>query len=170
MTKTLQTVFGSQNLLNMLISKVPQPAYLLKPSGYGQAFMLLDMSGQGEFHSPIKFHVARTTGTITPGEFIQFMYFNITKDQEPLFTNGMDKIFNSKERFPGFTSMTLGRAKSEHIQYVLISSWERSTDFYKLKDTPAFQPIRKFLGRAAQTGGYHETGYKVLAPHEYLDL
>ncbi len=169
MTKTMQTVFGSQNLLNMLISKVPQPAYLLKPSGYGRDFMLLDMSGQGQFHAPVQFNITQTSGTITHGEFIQFMYFNITSDQEPLFNNGMEKIFEARDRFPGVGNLTLGRAKSNHIQYVLISSWERSTDFFKLKETPAFAPIRKYMGRAASLGGYHETGYKVLAPHEYLD-
>jgi heme-degrading monooxygenase HmoA len=169
MTKSLQTVFGSQQFLNTLISKVPQPAYLLKPSASTHNFMLLDMSGQGQFSVPIRFTVARTTGTIEYGEFIQFMYFYITKDQETLFTNGMDKIFNAKDHFPGIGNITLGRAQSERIQYVLITSWERSTDFFKLKETPAFEPMRKYMDRAAQTGGYHETGYKVLAPHEYLD-
>lgn len=169
MTKTMQTVFGSQSLLNMLISKVPQPAFLLKPSGYGQNFMLLDLSGLGKFSAPVKFNQLNATGMIQPGEFIQFMYFNITEDQEPLFNNGMAKIFAEKDRFPGLGSIILGRSTSEHIQYVLITSWERSTDYFKLKETPAFAPIRKYMGRAAESRGYHETGYKVLAPHEYLD-
>ena len=169
MTKTIQTVFGTQSLLNMLISKVPQPAYLLKPSGNGRDFMLLDMSGAGQFSAPIQFNVAHSYGKISHGEFIQFMYFNITSDQETLFNNGMVKLFASRDRFPGLGNITLGRAKSDHIQYVLISSWERSTDFYQLKETPAFEPMRKYMDRAATTRGYHETGYKVLAPHEYLD-
>lgn len=169
MTQFIQTVFGSQNLLASLIKKTPEPSFLLKPSSPQQVNMLLDLSGKGKFSAPVRFTVNQETGTVKIGEFIQCMYFYITEDEEAVFTSQMDKLFNSSEIYPGLGCMILARAKTDRIQYLLLSSWEHSTDFFAMKETPAFTPLRQFTTRAANSGGYHEIGYKVLAPHEYLD-
>lgn len=169
MTQSFQTVFGSQDLLAGIIDKSPRPSYLLKPSSPNQANMLLDMSGRGDYSTPIKFNVVREHGEIHEGEYVHCMYFYITHDEEKLFINQMNKIFEARDIYSGMCSMFLGKAADDQIQYLLLSSWENSTDFFTMKETPAFTPLRQFTTRAADSGGYHETGYKVLAPSEYRD-
>lgn len=169
MTQYIQTVFGSQSFMASLIKKVPQPAFLLKPSSPLQANMLLDLSGQGKFSSASKFTVVQEKGKVEQGQYVQCMYFYMTEDEEAVFTNQMSRLFDSHDIYSGIGGMYLARIQGDEIQYLLLSSWETSTDFFAMKETPAFTPLRQFTTRAASSGGYHEVGYKVLAPHEYLD-
>ena len=169
MTEYIQTVFGSQPFMASLLKKTPKPSFLLKPSSPLQASMLLDLSGRGSFSSPIKFSVTRKEGDVQMGEYVQCMYFYITKEEEPLFVHQMDTLFDATDIYAGLGAMYLCRVKEDQIQYLLLSSWQESTDFFAMKETPAFTPLRQFTTRAANSGGYHEVGYKVLSPHEYLD-
>lgn len=169
MTQYIQTVFGSQSFMATLVKKVPQPAFLLKPSSPLQANMLLDLSGHGQFSSALKYTVVRSEGEVNTGDYVQCMYFYMTEEEEVVFTNQMNRLFDSSDIYPGMGGMYLARLKGDQVQYLLLSSWQTSTDFFAMKETPAFTPLRQFTTRAANSGGYHEVGYKVLAPHEYLD-
>lgn len=162
MTNRIQTVFGTQGVLRSLMHNDQQ--FLLEPSNHGADYALLDLSGEGRYTMPVTYRPVISTGHVALNEYIHFMHFGLTSDDVSVFEANMAKLIDQREQYPGVGMMCLMREKSPEVNYMLMTSWLRGSNYFALKTTPAFKPLQAFTNRAASANGYFETGYKVLDP------
>jgi len=161
--RSIQTIFGSKSFLAQYVIKHPE-LILLQPSSHDQDYAIVDLTGQVPFTNPLQYTAESDLGTVKDRSFLQMMYFNLNSEDVPVFVAKVKTLFDQHEIFPGLQALMLLRANTKAIQYVLASAWDDGHQFFALKNTPAFQPLLELTRRAADSNGYHETGYKRIFP------
>lgn len=164
---TIQTVFGSKSFLVKLLDERHDPQLkLLKPAEEGLDYMIYDPSGKAHFSAPLQYETLADLGTPADNGYIHFMYFNLSSDDVKVFLAKIKDLIDKHDIFLGQTQVLVAQKVKHPDDFVVVSGWQSSNDYYEFKNTPALSAVKEFIRRAASANGFHQAGYAVIDPHQ----
>lgn len=164
MTQTMQLVLGSQTYMQQFAKQATTPTRLLKDVEKDRDFALLDLKGAIPFVSPVRGTVLAHYGTVPAYGYIALMYFKLGKDEAGVFVSQMTEFTDQADRLEGCDAMVLMETDNPHLEYLLLSAWNRKLDVYTAQNTPLYAPVRTFAQRAQAGFGYHRAIYTIVDP------
>lgn len=164
---TIQTVFGSKSFLTQLLDERHDPQLkLLKPAQSGLDYMIFDPSGQATFSAPLRYEILASLGKTEQSGYVHFMYFNLDTDDVKVFLSKIKQLIDNHDILLGENHILLAQEAKHPDNFLVMSVWQTSNDYYEFKNTPALASVKEFIRRAASANGFHEAGYTVIDPHK----
>ncbi|WP_056951366.1 hypothetical protein [Lacticaseibacillus nasuensis] len=160
-----QMILGSKHFLRHYFTDYDTPLVLLKSLEKGRNYALLDLAAAIPFVAPMAYTQVAGAQPIPTSGFFNLMYFGVSDADEPVFVAKVRRLIDHHAQLRGCTSITLFKANTKEIEYLLLTSWEKKLDVFASRHMPLVTPVMAYMDRAAAAGGYHEAIYTAVAPN-----
>ncbi|TPR25758.1 hypothetical protein DY120_03900 [Apilactobacillus micheneri] len=131
MTNNIKVTFGSKNILEQISNNHPDRRLSIFKSmnTYGQ-YQIIDESNKPSiFHNTIKYIIIFQKGTNNISNFINYLYFNLDKNNEKIFNSKLKELSNNINL--NINSVKLLQEVSGKKQLIIMTEWNNSSDFSK---------------------------------------
>ena len=166
MTQRVQIVLGSKRFLKRFFKEYQTPLLFMKPLAKGANYGVLDVEAKVPFVAPMAYDTLALGGTIENRGYIQLAYYHLTEDEAPVFIDQFKKLLKQRDQLQGNLALGLFVKDAKARDYLVLSQWERTLDVFASKSTPLWQPVNKFVERAAKGQGYHDANYQIIPPDD----
>lgn len=166
MTQRVQIVLGSKRFLKRFFKEYQTPLLFMKPLAKGANYGVLDVEAKVPFVAPMAYDTLALDGTIENRGYIQLAYYHLTEDEAPVFIDQFKKLLKQRDQLQGNLALGLFVKDAKARDYLVLSQWERTLDVFASKSTPLWQPVNKFVERAAKGQGYHDANYQIISPDD----
>lgn len=131
MKNTIKVTFGSKNILEQISNKHQDRNLSIFKSmnTYGQ-YQIIDESNKPSiFHNTIKYIIIFQKGTNNISNFINYLYFNLDKNNEKIFNSKLRELSNNINL--NINSIKLLQEVSGKKQLIIMTEWNNDLDFSK---------------------------------------
>lgn len=131
MTNNIKVTFGSKNILEQISNNHPDRKLSIFKSmnTYGQ-YQIIDESNKPSiFHNTIKYIIILEKSTNNISNFINYLYFNLDKNNEKIFNSKLKELSNNINL--NINSVKLLQEVSGKKQLIIMTEWNNALDFSK---------------------------------------
>ncbi|TPR40824.1 hypothetical protein [Apilactobacillus micheneri] len=131
MTNNIKVTFGSKNILEKISNNHPDRKLSIFKSmnTYGQ-YQIIDESNKPSiFHNTIKYIIILEKSTNNISNFINYLYFNLDKNNEKIFNSKLKELSNNINL--NINSVKLLQEVSGKKQLIIMTEWNNALDFSK---------------------------------------
>ena len=109
--------------------------------------MIFDPSGQATFSAPLRYEILASLGKTEQSGYVHFMYFNLDTDDVKVFLSKIKQLIDNHDILLGENHILLAQEAKHPDNFLVMSVWQTSNDYYEFKNTPALASVKEFIRR-----------------------